>query len=106
MLALIKPMRQAAAGVKARALYNPGLFTVVPWLVLGIWYLHVVYDRGAITAADWFIAVPYLIGWAGVFLAWMGYVWLADRHSPYPFTPEEMSRFERYRRLVGAAVHP
>jgi hypothetical protein len=89
--------------IKAKARYNPGLLTVAPWLVLGIWYL--IDTRTEITATDWLIAIAYLIGWVAIFLAWMGYVALADRNSRYPFSPEEMSRFERYRRLVGAAAH-
>jgi hypothetical protein len=92
--------------IKAKALYNPGLLTVAPWLVLGIWYLYEIYHHNLITATDWLIAVPYLAGWVGIFLAWMGYVLLADRESRFPFTTEEMSRFERYRHLVHSAVHP
>jgi hypothetical protein len=95
-----------AGGIKAKALYNPGLLTVVPWLILGIWYLIEVYHQGVITAASWWTAVGYLMAWIVLFLALVTYVWLADRQSPYPFAPEEMSRFERYRRLVGAAAHP
>jgi Protein of unknown function with HXXEE motif len=97
-------LHTGAGGVKAKALYNPGLVTVVPWLVLGTWYLHVVYGRGVITATDWWIAVPYLIGFFAVFIGLMGYVLLADRDSKYPFADEEMSRFERYRRFVHAAA--
>jgi len=41
----------------------------------------------------------------GHFLALVTYVWLADKNSPYPFDDVEMSRFETYRHLVGAA-HP
>ena len=90
----------------ARALYNPGLVTVVPWLVLGIWYIAEINNQNAVTSSDWWIAVGYLIAWAVIFLALVTYVWLADRNSPYTFAPEEMTRFERYRHLVHKAVHP
>jgi hypothetical protein len=89
--------------VRARALYNPGLATVVPWLGLGIWYLVEVNNQNLITSTDWLLGVAYLLGFVVVGLGLVGYVWLVDRDSPYPFAPEEMSRFERYRHLVHAA---
>lgn len=93
-----------AGAIKAKALYNPGLFTVVPWLILGIWYLGQVNSEGLITAGDWLIGVGYLIAWVVIFLALITYVWLADRNSPFVFAPEEMSRFERYRQFVHSAA--
>ena len=45
-----------------------------------------------------------MIAFVVIFLALVTYVWLADKNSPYPFDVE-MSRFETYRHLVGAA-HP
>ena len=86
----------------ARSPYNPGLLTVIPWLALAIWYLV----EADITASDWCIAIAYMLGFVIIFLGLVTYVLLASRESPYPFAPEELSRFERYRRFVHAAVHP
>ena len=86
----------------ARSPYNPGLLTVIPWLALAIWYLV----EADITASDWCIAIAYMLGFVIIFLGLVTYVLLASRESPYPFAPEELSRFERYRRFVDAAVHP
>ena len=92
--------------VKAKALYNPGLATVVPWLALGIWYFVEVTNQNLISASDWWIGIGYLLVFVVFGLGLITYVWLADKNSPYPFAPEEMSRFERYRHLVHSAVHP
>lgn len=92
---------------KARALYSPGLLSVVPWLVLSIWYLVEVNRQDLVTASDWWIGMGYLIAWIIVFLALVTYVWLADKDSPYRFADEEMNRFEKYRRFVHTAhQHP
>ncbi|TQM57876.1 HXXEE domain-containing protein [Humibacillus xanthopallidus] len=92
---------------KARALYSPGLLSVVPWLVLSIWYLIEVNQQNLITANDWWIGIGYLFAWLIVFLGLVTYVWLADKNSPYRFASEELTRFERYRRFVHAAhQHP
>ncbi len=34
------------------------------------------------------------------------FILLSDRDSPYPFTAEELSRFEKYRRLIHTTIHP
>jgi hypothetical protein len=36
-------------------------------------------------------------------IVFTGYIWLADHNSQYPFTHEELNRFEHYRRFVHAA---
>jgi hypothetical protein len=71
-------------------------------------YLLPVFFPGVI----WLGLAPILFGFVEVLLHGGRRVregegaWLADRNSPYPFAPEELSRFERYRCLVHAAVHP
>jgi hypothetical protein len=87
--------------VRARAVYSPGLATVFPWAILAAWYLAETAGKGLVTQADWIYAVVYLVAFMVVGLGLVTYVWLADRDSPYPFAPEEMSRFERYGHMVG-----
>lgn len=94
-----------AATARARAAYNPGLITVVPWLAVSIWYIYEINSRGLAAAADWWIAVAYVVVFVVIFLGLLTYVILPNRNSTFPFADEELSRFERYRRLVGAA-HP
>ena len=76
--------------------------TVVPWLVLGIWCIAEFNNQNMITASHWWIALRYLLAFIIVFLVLVTYVWLVDRNLPSPFAPEEMARFERYRRFVHA----
>jgi len=90
----------------ARARYSPGLVTVLPWLVLSIWYISEITSNNLVTSTDWWAAVAYLIAFVVVFLFLVTYVLLADKNSPYAFAPEEMNRFEKYRHLVHRAVHP
>lgn len=94
-----------AATVRARAAYNPGLITVIPWVAVSIWYVFEVDSRGLAAAVDWWIAIGYLVAFVVVFLILLTYVLLPNRKSSFPFADEELGRFERYRRLVGAA-HP
>ena len=91
--------------IRARATYSPGLLTVAPWVALSIWYIVEVTNDNLVSASDWWIGIGYMIAFVVIFLALVTYVWLADKNSPYPFDDVEMSRFEKYRHLVGAA-HP
>jgi hypothetical protein len=52
------------------------------------------------------IAVVYLIAWTVVALPVGTFVLLSDRKSRYPFTTQELSRFEKYRRIIHTTVHP
>ena len=92
--------------LRAKVPYNPGLVTVVPWLVLSTWYIVEINRQDLITASDWWIASGYLLVFVVVLMGLVGYVLLADRNSPYRFAPEEISRFEKYRRFIHAHPHP
>jgi hypothetical protein len=89
-----------------KAPYNPGLATSLVWLVLSVWYIAEIYHQGLVTGADWGIAVGYLIAWMVIALPVGTFILLSDRDSPYPFTTEELSRFEKYRRLIHTTIHP
>ncbi|EWT02508.1 hypothetical protein N865_05340 [Intrasporangium oryzae NRRL B-24470] len=91
--------------IRARAKYSPGLVSVIPWAALSVGYIVEVNNDTGIAASDWWLAIGYMIAFVVIFLALVTYVWLADKNSPYPFDDVEMSRFEKYRHLVGAA-HP
>ena len=95
-----------AATSATRSPYNPGLSTCLPWLALSIWYLAEVHRRHLATGADWGIAVGYLIAWTVIALPVSTFVLLSHRDSRYPFAPEELSRFEKYRRLIHTTIHP
>ncbi len=86
---------------KLKSLYNPGLAAVVLGHVpLGLWYLHEVQIRGIITVWDLVFAVVYMAVFIVVGMLKVGYGFLADEDSVYPFAPEEMERFERRQRLA------
>lgn len=92
---------------KLKSWYNPGLGAVALGHVpLGIWYLVEVYRQGGIGWADWLFGLLYLAAFMGIVMQWLTTVVLADRNSPHPFSPAEMSRFDRERRLARAGISP
>jgi len=101
------PVLPAAAGIvnnrKLKSVYNPGLLAVVLGHVpLGIWYLVEVHSKGMVTLWDWVFAIAYMAFFMGAGMKTIGYGLLADEDSAYPFAPEELERFRRIRRQLGA----
>ncbi|MGH3635317.1 MAG: HXXEE domain-containing protein, partial [Mycobacterium sp.] len=88
----------ATAGAKSP--YNPGLLSCLPWLVLSIWYIIEVTKNNLASGADWGIAVGYMVAFTVLALPVGTFVLLSDRDSRYPFDGEELSRFEKYTRLI------
>jgi hypothetical protein len=86
--------------------YNPGLLSCLPWLVLSIWYFVEISRHHLASGGDWAIAVVYLIAWVIIALPIGTFVLLSNRNSRYPFADEELSRFEKYTRLIRTAIHP
>lgn len=92
---------------KLKTWYNPGLAAVVLGHVpLGIWYIIEAYRQGGIGWADWLFGIIYLAAFMAIVMQWLTTVVLADRNSPHPFTPDEMARFDRERRLAHAGIEP
>jgi hypothetical protein len=89
-----------------KAPYNPGLATSLVWLILTVWYVAELYRQSLVTGGDWGIAIGYLIAWTVLALPVFTFVLLSDRNSRYPFTSEELSRFEKYRRFIHTTIHP
>lgn len=83
--------------------YNSGLAsTVLGHLPLFIAYVYVVHTNGLVTIWDWGIAVVYAV--AAYFIVMRKFMMdmLKDKNSPYPFTAEEMARFDRLYGRKGA----
>jgi hypothetical protein len=88
---------------KMHSIYNPGLFAVVflHWPI-GIYYIWYVVVNDLVLWWMWPVAIIVLVAIAffGVYLPEDR--WLADKNSQYPFSEEEMSRFnvrEKMERL-------
>ncbi|MBO0883073.1 MAG: HXXEE domain-containing protein, partial [Mycobacterium sp.] len=86
--------------------YNPGLLSCLPWLVLSVWYIAKVTSDDLASGSDWLWAVVYLLAWVIVALPVGTFVLLSDRNSRYPFAAQELSRFEKYTRLIRTTIHP
>ena len=92
---------------KLKSLYNPGLVAVLLGHVpLGIWYLVEVTGQGLLHWFDWIFGVLYVAAFAGILMQYIGFHLLADRTSPFPFAPDEMTRFDREGRLRRAGITP
>lgn len=94
------------ATVATKSPYNPGLVSCLPWLGLSTWYFVEVANKGLASGSDWTWAVVYLLVWVILALPVGTFVLLSDRESRYPFAPEELSRFDKYIRLVRTTIHP
>jgi len=95
-----------AATTVTKSAYNPGLASCLPWLILSIWYIVEVTRNDLATGADWGLGVAYLLAWTILALPVGTFVLLSNRDSRYPFAAEELSRFEKYTRLIHTAIHP
>jgi hypothetical protein len=103
---LFEVLIHTAGSIAIKSPYAPGSVTCLPWLVLSGWYIAKVTSDGLATGGDWAIAVGYLVAWIIVALPLGTFVLLANRESRYPFDAEELSRVEKYTRLMHTALHP
>ena len=84
--------------IKLRYFYNPGMVTVLfLYLPLNAWYLVEVYSHRTVPLWYWAAGFGYLAFFSLVLIMWVGFTLLTDKDSPYPFTPEEMERWDRRR---------
>ena len=60
--------------------------------------------KGLVRWWDWIFAILY-IGFTGIIMQLIGFRLLASTASPYPFTPDEMNRLERERRLRRVGIN-
>lgn len=83
--------------------YNPGLGAVIlGHIPLAIYYIYYIHSIGIVTGWDWLVGFIYMIVAALIVVNKMTYSWLANKNSPYPFTDEEMKKFnvpEKLRKL-------
>jgi hypothetical protein len=95
------------ANFKLKTWYNPGLAAVLlGHAPLGIWYIAEVAGHGLVQWRDWLFALFYIGAFVGIVMQLIGFRLLANKASPYHFTPEEMSRFDRERRLRHIGITP
>jgi hypothetical protein len=74
--------------------YNPGLFTTIVGVALGIYYVWHVESANLASGWDWLGAVLLLPVFAVVVMLKLTFTWLADENSPYTFTEAEMSKWK------------
>lgn len=80
--------------------YNPGLGAVLLLhFPIGAYYFHYIVGNDLATMWDWLLGVVYMAGFTYFSLVKMTYTWLADKNSPYPFSEEEMKRFNVQEKL-------
>ena len=79
--------------MKLKTIYNPGTLTMLLGLALLVYYVYYVESKDLASVWDWVGGVAVMAGFAVIFLMKMTYSWLADRDSPYPFTDDELRRW-------------
>jgi len=90
--------------IKGRTWYNPGLAAVIFLHVpIGIYYIVYVQQHGLVTWLD------YILGVVGTIVAYEIFVMLpirslSSRETPYPFSAEEMNRFNVIGKLRAKGI--
>ena len=86
--------------VGLKKLYTPGFAsTFFGHMPIGIFYLFYITSNNMVTTNDWIFAVLYLAFFMVVIYNGLFYKLLVDKNSPYPFTQEEMNRFNMLGKL-------
>ncbi|CAI8764405.1 HXXEE domain-containing protein [Brevibacillus sp. IT-7CA2] len=81
------------ANLKAKTLYNPGLFAVIFFHIpIGVWYILHIISTGMVTTSDWIIGTGYFIV-AVYILIVKGNMWLKDESSRYTFTRQQLGPY-------------
>ncbi|MDQ0050557.1 HXXEE domain-containing protein [Paenibacillus polymyxa] len=81
--------------IKAKTLYNPGLFTALLLHVpVGIWYIHEIVLRDIPTVTDWIGGTIYFIFAVYIFII-KGNIWLKKSDSPYSFSKQQLGAYDR-----------
>ncbi|MGO0060434.1 HXXEE domain-containing protein [Brevibacillus fluminis] len=81
------------ANVKAKTIYNPGLFSVVfLHIPIGGWYLDEIIAARMVTAWDWIIGTIYFIAAVYVLIV-KGNMWLKNKNTPYRFTHRQVGPY-------------
>ncbi|MDY7993308.1 HXXEE domain-containing protein [Paenibacillus polymyxa] len=81
--------------IKAKTLYNPGLFTALLLHVpVGIRYIHEIVQRDIPTAIDWIAGTIYFVFAVYIFII-KGNIWLKKSDSPYSFSKQQLGAYGR-----------
>ncbi|NEW06779.1 HXXEE domain-containing protein [Paenibacillus sp. SYP-B3998] len=81
------------ANIKAKSVYNPGLFAAIFLHVpIGIWYINNIVDHHLSTTADWILGATYFIV-AVYILIVKGNLWLRNKNSPYSFSKKQLGAY-------------
>lgn len=92
---------------KLKTFYNPGLAAVVfGHIPLGLWYLIEVYSHRVVSGWDWLFGLLSLGLFVGLIMLRVGYGFMADKNTKYPFEPQEMARWNRVTCLTRAGIVP
>lgn len=84
--------------------YNPGLATaLLLHLPIGVYYISYVHEHNLVTGYDWLYSVSALIG-ATILIIPLPIISLRNRHSPYPMSTKEMSRFNMLQKFKAKGL--
>ena len=90
--------------IKLKTIYNPGSLTMAVGVAFVVLFMVHVISNDLASVRDWIGGVLVMAGFAGIFLVKMTYTWLADRNSKYPFTDDEMTRWNVDQKLARATA--
>lgn len=84
---------------KLGSIYNPGLGAVLfLHIPIGAYYIEYVYAHGLIHPWHWIAGIA-CAALGAILIVGLPVILLRDKNSPYPFSPEEMTRFRVEEKL-------
>lgn len=84
------------ANIKAKTLYNPGLFSIlVLHIPVGSWYVFHIVSNGLVHTTDWILGTIYFAAAVYVLIV-KGNMWLKNPNSPYCFTVKQLGPYAKH----------
>ncbi|AJS61250.1 HXXEE domain-containing protein [Paenibacillus sp. IHBB 10380] len=81
------------ANLKARSIYNPGLFAALfLHLPIGIWYIHYITSHNLVSLSGWIMGTVYFVI-AVYLLIIQGNMWMKNPQSPYSFSKKQLGDY-------------
>ncbi|MCG7406495.1 HXXEE domain-containing protein [Paenibacillus sp. ACRRX] len=82
------------ANIKAKTLYNPGLFAVLVFhLPIGGWYIYHIVTQQLVSTTDWILGTIYFLI-AVYILIIKGNMWLKDKNSCHSFSDKQLGPYK------------
>lgn len=100
-MGMLQLLVHGGMGIVIRSPYNPGLFSVVCiHIPVGVYYIYYILKNNLATGTTWLIGILYLLFVMVFIVALPTYKFFPNMDTKYPFTENEVKRYERIKKLI------